>query len=280
MKKILIVGAGSYIGTSLEHYLMDYKNCEVERQYEIHTLDAVNLKPTVKHFINYEVVFYVAGIVHRKETKENVHQYYEVNRNLAIEVATLAKAAGVKQFIIMSSMAVYGVSTGYISKTTKPKPVTHYGRAKLQADRAIWKLRNDDFFVSILRPPMVYGKKCKGNYQRLRKLAIMSPVFPDVINQRSMIYIGNLCEFIKSVIDEEKCGMFFPQNYEYICTSEMVKCISDVHGKRIWLMKNWGDAIKVLPIEIVRKSLGSLIYEKTETINKYSFYESIKQTEI
>lgn len=279
MKKILIVGAGSYIGTSLEQYLMNCENCEVGRQYEVHTLDAVNLKPTEENFIDYDVVFYVAGIAHRKETKENAQQYYEVNRDLAIEVATKAKEAGVKQYILMSSMSVYGVTTGYITKTTKPKPVTHYGRSKLQADRKIWKLRDDNFSIVILRPPMVYGKGCRGNYQKIRKFVLLSPVFPDIINQRSMIYIGNLCEFIKAVVDEEKDGLFFPQNYEYVSTGKMVKCITDIHGKRIRLTRIFGIILGILPFEVIKKAFGNLTYEKVDTIKKYSFSESIKATE-
>jgi UDP-glucose 4-epimerase len=107
----------------------------------------------------------------------------------------------------------------------------------VQAENGILPLNDDSFKVVVLRPPMIYGKGSKGNYPTLVKMALKIPAFPYVKNQRSMLYIGNLCEFVKQCIDDEKRGLFFPQNAEYTNTSEMVRLIAQEHNKKIRLTK-------------------------------------------
>ena len=255
MKKILITGANSYIGTSFEKYMEQFGE-----DYSIDTVDMIGDSWKSKSFSGYDCVFHVAGIAHQKETLENAHLYYEVNRNLAIATAKKAKSEGVEQFILLSSMSVYGMETGVITKKTVPHPKSHYGKSKLQADERIVKLNCDTFRVAILRPPMVYGNGCKGNYQRLRSFALRSPIFPDYPNKRSMVYIDNLCAFIKDVIDENKYGLFFSQDSKYVNTSEMVKEIAKENGKHIRMTKLFNPFIRIAPFGIVKKVFGSLIY--------------------
>lgn len=273
VKRILIVGAGSYIGTNIEQYLASCGG------YQINTLDAVNLSARPEQFKGYDAVLLVAGIAHRKETMRNAHLYYEVNRDLADEIAKAVKQAGVLQFIILSSMSVYGMDTGHITKGTKPAPNSCYGKSKLQADEQIWNLRSDHFRVSILRPPMVYGNGCKGNYQLLRKLALVSPVFPKTDNERSMIYIGNLCSFVKDVIDFRREGIFFPQNTVYVNTASLVRKIAAANGKRVKEVKAFHHLIRMIPLKTVSKVFGSLTYEKTDTIGTFGFEDSVLRTE-
>ena len=232
MKKILITGSGSYIGEKVKEYLLDYSD-----KYIVDMKDAIGWNPQVGDFLGYDVVFNVAGIAHIKETNENRHLYYDINRDLAVKIATSAKEAGVKQFILLSTMSVYGLTEGRICKDSKVNPQNAYGKSKAEADEVISSLSDKGFRFACLRPPMVYGKGCKGNYQSLRWFSLKSPLFPWYDNKRSMIYIGNLCEFVKRCIDEEKSGLFFPQNAEYTKTSEMVKLIAKCHGKRIRLIK-------------------------------------------
>ncbi len=274
MRKILITGANSYIGDSFKEYLVRETD-----KYKVDILDTIGMIPTPELFIGYDVVFNVAGIAHRKETKENRSLYYAVNRDMVIKIAKAAKKAGVKQFILLSSMSVYGKNVGRICKTDKPRPNNAYGKSKAQADIVINKLAGDSFCFTCLRPPMVYGKGCRGNYQSLRSFALKFPIFPLFNNSRSMIYIGNLCEFIKKCIDEEKSGVFFPQNDSYVNTSEMVRQIAKCHGRKIWFTKLFNIVIRFAPIGLVKKVFGDLTYEKTDTVNKYSFIESIEATE-
>lgn len=274
MRNILIAGAGSYIGESFKDYLGQWPN-----EYKVTTLETKGLKPDKTMFEGIDSIFCVAGIAHIKETAENRHLYFDVNRDLVVKIAKVAKAAGVRQFILLSSMSVYGTETGRITKKTEPKPVTAYGQSKLEADEQIKKIADDNFIFTCLRPPMVYGKNCTGNYQALRKFALKSPFFLDYQNQRSMVYIGNLSSFVKESIDQEKGGLFFPQNAEYTRTSEMVKIIAECHGKKIRLTKNFNWTVKIVPLSIVKKVFGDLVYEKVDTVGKYGLSESIKITE-
>lgn len=275
MKKILITGANSYIGTSFEKYMAQFGD-----EYQIDTVDMIDGTWREKDFSGYDSVFHVAGIAHQKETLENAHLYYEVNRNLAVATAKKAKREGVKQFILLSSMSVYGMETGVITKQTVPNPKSHYGKSKLQADEIIEKLNCDTFKVAILRPPMVYGNGCKGNYQRLRKFALKSPIFPDYPNKRSMVYIDNLCEFVKCVIDEGEDGVFFPQNAEYVNTSEMVRTIAEENGRKLYFTKAFNPIIKIMSFGIIKKVFGSLTYKDNDVIKCFGTDELINSCAI
>ena len=274
MKRVLITGAKSYIGESVRDYLMSSLD-----SYDVQIKDTIGWNPSATDFIGYDVVFNVAGIAHIKETKDNQHLYYEINRDLVIKIAKTAKEAGVKQFILLSTMSVYGMLVGEIDKNTPTNPINAYGKSKVEADEAIKQLADDNFVFCCLRPPMVYGKGCKGNYQSLRKFALKSLLFPKIDNKRSMIYIGNLCEFVKECIDFERNGLFFPQNEEYTNTSEMVKIIAETHGKKMKLTKVFNWAIRIMPGNTVKKVFGNLVYEKVDTVCKYGLVESIKLTE-
>lgn len=273
-KHILITGADSYIGDSVKAYLEHASDL-----YCVECIRTVGLQPVPEIFRGYDVVFNVAGIAHIKETNENRSLYYEVNRDLAVSIARAAKEAGVSQLILLSSMSVYGKVTGKIRKGDVPYPDSAYGESKLSADEAVETLNSEDFKVAVIRPPMVYGRGCRGNYQTLRSFAVKSPVFPDCRNQRSMIYIGNLCEFVKRVIDREESGLFFAQNHEYVNTTEMVREVAQENGLTIWTTRLFNPFIRILPFQIVKKVFGSLTYEYTDTVSKYSFEESIVLSE-
>lgn len=280
-KHILIAGANSYIGDSVKEYL---ERCNEELSSDYYTIDVkdtLGWEPQASDFENVDVVFNVAGIAHRKETDENRHLYYEVNRDLVVKIAKAAKQAGVKQFVLLSSMSVYGRTTGRIDKSREPAPNTAYGMSKLEADEEIHVLEDGKFKVAYLRPPMVYGKNCKGNYQILRSFALKSPVFPNYKNQRSMIYIGNLAECVKRIIDTDASGLFLPQNSEYVNTAEMVRLVALDNGKKIKEVGIFNPVVKVAAetLGLVSKVFGNLTYEKVDTISKYSFAESISLTE-
>ena len=227
MKKILITGAGSYIGTSFDRYLKE----KYPDQYEVDTVDMIDGGWRKKSFSGYDSVFHVAGIAHRKETEKNAELYYKVNRDLAADCAAKAKNDGVKQFVFLSSMSVYGLNSGYIGSDTLPNPKTNYGKSKLQAEIALKKSESADFAVAVLRPPMIYGKGCRGNYNTLKKIALKSPFFPNIDNKRSMLYIENLCGFVRALIDNRDRGLFFPQNKEYVNTTRLAELICKYNGK-------------------------------------------------
>lgn len=262
MKRILITGANSYIGTSFENYI----KANFPNGYTVDTVDMIGGAWRDKSFAGYDTVFHVAGIAHQKETKENAHTYYEVNRDLAIETAKKAKAEGVGQFIFLSSMSVYGKDVGVISSDTAPAPKSNYGRSKWQAEQALSEIADDNFKLCVIRPPMVYGKGCKGNFQTIIKIVKKSPVFPRIKNERSMIYIDNLSSYVKMCIDGTLCGVHTPQNAEYVQTMDIARIIARRLDKKIYFSYVLGAGVVVFRpfLSVMQKAFGTLVYQKTE----------------
>lgn len=258
MKKILITGAGSYIGTSFANYLQQFPG-----QYETETLDMVDGSWREKSFSGFDAVYHVAGIAHIRETEDNAHLYYEVNRDLAVDTARKAKADGVCQFVFLSSMSVYGMEEGCITRDTQPNPKTNYGKSKLQAEEGLKELECESFRIAVLRPPMVYGEGCKGNYQSLVKFARLLPVFPDYQNKRSMLHIDGLCETVRRLIEEQAQGLFLPQDEAYVSTCRMVQGIARDMGRNMKLLKVLNPCVVLVKnfTTMGKKAFGDLYYE-------------------
>jgi UDP-glucose 4-epimerase len=289
MKKILITGKDSYIGTSFEKYMSQWPG-----EYIIDTLDMKDPLWKEYNFKGYDAVFHVAGIAHAdvgKVKKEDQQRYYDVNTNLTFEVASKSKSEGVKQFIFMSSMIVYsGCKEKIITRETEPKPLNFYGDSKLQAEKKLESLIEESFKVAIIRPPMIYGSGSRGNYKTLSRLAQKSPIFPKVKNKRSMLYVGNLNKFVKFLVCNEEAGVFFPQNDEYVNTSELVKAIANFHGHKIYIIPGLNILTRIMIKfpgkigNISSKVFGDYIYDKElSSYNKkhlnVSFEKSIEITE-
>ena len=294
MKKILITGAGSYIGVSVEAYLKQWP-----QQYQVDTVDMIGDAWKNCSFHGYDAVLHVAGLVHQPKTKNDPDQaerYDRINHRLAVETAGKAKAEGVRQFLFLSSASVYGLNAPVgnvvtITGDTPLNPTDNYGISKKKAEEGLQKLQDETFRVAILRPPMIYGKGCRGNYQTMAKLARKLPFFPWVENQRSMLYMENLAEFIRLLVESGKGGIFFPQNAEYTTTSQMVKAIGQVKGKKVRLWKGLSPLVMLashVPGKIgglVNKAFGSLTIDQElsrKDIDGYQIFsleESIRRTE-
>lgn len=261
MKKILITGANSYIGQSFEEYMSQHKDA-----YQVDTLDMIGNGWREAELSGYDAIFHVAGIVHQKETDENRDLYYKVNRDLVAELAQKAKAAGVAQFVFMSTMSVYGMESGVITPDTKPAPTSHYGKSKLEAEAALNALQDENFTVSILRPPMVYGKGCPGNFQMLLTLVKKSPVFPAIKNRRSMIFIDNLSAFVHLIIEKKCAGVFFPQNRVCANTTQIAKVMAKVLQRRVFFSRLAGLGVKMLIpfVGKAKKAFSNLTYQDCE----------------
>ena len=236
-----------------------------------------------KDFSSYDVVYHVAGLAHAdvgKVSDEVKVKYYAINTDLAIECCRKARNDGVHQFVFMSSAIIYGDSAPYgktkrIDKSTKPHPSNFYGDSKWKADKEVRKLTSDDFIVTVLRPPMIYGKGSKGNYPTLAKMAKRLPLFPDVGNERSMLYIENLCEFLAQVMIRGCGGVYWPQNRKYSRTSELVKMIAEISGHNIIVSKvfNWAVGLaSCIPgkiSDLANKAFGNLSYD--QSMSQYDF---------
>lgn len=236
MKRVLITGANSFVGTNVEKWLMKDPG-----NFQVDIVDTMNDIWKQADFSKYDVVFHVAGIAHVNPKPEMASLYYRVNRDLTIEIAKWAKEHGVQQFIFMSSKIVYHASKSLkgdvVTPETKPNPNDFYGDSKLQAENGLHELESGTFKVAALRPCMIYGSGSKGNFLRLGWLATKTPVFPNWHCKRSMLYIDNFAEFVKQVIARELEGTFYPQNKEYADTVEIVRFFAKKYNKRIWISR-------------------------------------------
>ena len=289
MKRVLITGAGSYVGSSVQDYLEQFPD-----KYSVSVVDMIDGSWEKADFSLYDTVYHVAGLAHSdvgNVTDEVKAKYYAVNTDLAIETAKKAKAEGVKQFIFMSSVIVYGESAPIgekkvITKDTACSPANYYGDSKVQAENGILPLADDQFKVVILRCPMIYGKGSKGNFTKLEKIAKKLRVFPKIKNERSMLYIGNLVEFVRLMIENEESGIFWPCNKEWSNTSELVKLIASCYGKKTALVPGFGLMLRLMShiTGYIDKSFGNLTYEEhlgdyKEEYRIYTLAQSIKETE-
>lgn len=270
MKKILITGAGSYIGTKVQHWLEQSPD-----MFEVEAIDTIDNHWKQADFSKYDVVYNVAGIAHVKAAKGEGPLYYAINKDMVIEIAKAAKAAGVKQFIHMSSMIVYKevktLEGKQIHKDTQPAPNGFYGDSKLQGELGIQALADDSFKVCVMRPPMIYGPGCRGNFPRLVWLATKTPIFPAWHNKRSMLYIDNLCEFVKQLIINEVDGIVYPQNAEYADTVEIIRYYAKANGKNVWITKLFNPLIWMLGDHV--RALGKMFSNSTYDMemSKYPF---------
>lgn len=256
---VLIGGKGSYIGTTVRDFLLK------DPRYSVMELDMLDPAWRDFDFSSYDVVYQVAGIAHQKETIENAHLYYEVNRDLAVEVAEKAKAAGVKRFIYMSSMSVYGLeqSDELISLSTPTNPTTNYGWSKLQAEQKLRELEDENFSISFLRPPMVYGEGAPGNLEKLFKAVRKVHVFPTIRNERSSISVDNLADGVKKIIECGYCGVVILQDNKYRCTTDIVRDEMAKEGVKVKFTTAFNPVIRAMigKVDVATKAFGDLKYE-------------------
>lgn len=291
MTKVLITGAGSYVGESVRKYILNSSN-----DFQIDAVDTMGTSTgsgQAKYWKNvdlsqYDVVFHVAGIAHVNADPKMEPLYYKVNRDLTIEVAKYAKEAGVKQFIFMSSQIVFHESQSLkgevLTAETKENPNGFYGDSKLQAELGIKPLEDANFKVCILRPCMIYGPNAKGNFPRLAKLATKVPVFPEWHNKRSMLYIDNLAEFVKQTIERQLSGTFYPQNREQADTVEIIRFFAKEAGHKVWITRLFNPCVWLgsFVLQPINKMFATYYYDPG--MSKYdfdyqlvSFEESLKR---
>jgi len=282
MKRILIAGANSYLGEQIASWL----NVLPER-FQTHTLDTRDPAWPQFDFSGYDAVVLVAGIAHQKETPESAALYQAVNHRLAVDIAARAKAAGVLQFVFLSTMSVYGLTVGQIQGNTPPAPNTFYGQSKLAAEQDLALLADERFHVAVLRPPMIYGRGCKGNYPRLSALIQKLPAFPSVPNERSMLYIDCLCLFMARLLESGEGGLYFPQNQAFVSTDALARQIALAHGKHLWQPHGLGWMLSRLARRggAIGKVFGSLTYNQSmsEAFRQDAqptFEETIRATEV
>ena len=270
---ILITGENGYLSNNIKDEL-------IGRGYNAKNISVKNGIDNI-NFDNCSVIIHCAAIVHKREKSIGFELYNKVNYELTVKLAEKARCEGVKRFVFISSMSVYGSTSGKIDKDTETIPKSYYGITKLKAEKELLKMSDENFIVDIIRPPMVYGKGCPGNYISLSKLAKTAPIFPRVENKRSMIYIKNLTYFIYQLLMNENGGIYMPQDYEYVNTSDMVDCIAKCNGRKMVFCTFMGKLVQNINISIFKKVFGSLYYDESiaDRVKYIDFDTAIKETE-
>lgn len=264
MYRILIIGKNSYVGNSFATYI----NERYSDEFIIDKISSRNHEWKNHDFGKYNTVFNVSGLCHADARQGSNEDYININGRLPVEIALKAKEEGVAQFVQMSSMIVYGNMSKLgeqklIKKDTVPESEGIYGESKLMAEKGLKELADDDFRVAIMRPPLIYGENAGDNFMRLAKFALKSPLFPNIDNSQSMIYIDNFCELVRLVIVNGDSGIFCPQDKKYINTSRLVNDIAISAGKRIKLVKCFNPILKIASkkVNFINKAFGNLTYD-------------------
>lgn len=286
MKKILITGAQSYIGCSLEAWI----NQNYRDRFTVEELDLRSSKWENWDFSDVDVVIHLAAIVHVNEKNTPIEDYDSVNHKLAVRVAEKAKASGVSHFIFFSTKGVYTPNTPFIDESTIPVPHKKYGISKLAAENDLIVMQSEVFKVSILRPPTVYGEGAKGNFPKLYELSKKIHVFPNIDNNRSMIYIWNLCEFLCLLIENPLDNVIlFPQNKEYCGTLKIITSLWNIRNEKYRLSNFLAWIVRVLmrmpKFSKLRTAFCNSVYDRMLSdyyqyeYCVYSFEDSIKRIE-
>lgn len=287
VKKVMLVGIGGYIGGKFTDYIN--KNYP---DWQIDAVDSMNRKWADADFHGYDAVYNVSGLAHANARHGSEKLYYEVNGQLPIDVATKAKAEGVPMFVQMSSQIVYGDMSGLgedkvITAEIVPSEPTVYGKSKMMAERGLVALVDNSFQVALVRPPLIYSEFARDNFPRLVNFAKKMPVFPKLKNRQSMVYVDNLCELVKLIIEHNQGGVYYPQQECYIETSKIVADIAEAIGNKMWQTRLFNPALRFLSkmpmFDFIHKAFGSIVYDMKMSNHfdgKYrvvSYEESIKR---
>jgi nucleoside-diphosphate-sugar epimerase len=278
MKKLLMTGSSGFVGN---YFINKYKN-----KYEIETFSFLenNLEQLVLN--NVGTIFHLSALVHQigGASKE---EYERVNVTQTLQLAKKAKNSGVKYFVFMSTVKVYGeeTDTSYMEESDC-SPKDEYGKSKFKAERLLKELEDDTFKVSIIRTPIVYGFGVKANIKDLVKLVQKVPILPfgKINNRRSMVYVGNLCHLVDTVIQQQCSGIYLASDDQPLSTTHLIQLIANALGKKVYLLciPFFESLLKLLKPSFHKRLYGSLEVDNSQTKqqlnlkNPYSVEDGIK----
>ena len=261
--RLLLTGATGFIGSSF--YSSYHNKFEVEAFSFQKDLDTLAI-----HHI--DTIVHLSALVHQMDGASE-EAYNEVNVIKTLALAKKAKEAGVKQFIFMSSVKVYGEEsdTPY-SEITPCHPKDPYGESKLEAENGLFALQDDTFKISIIRTPVVYGEGVKANILKLIGLTDKYTYLPfgGITNRRSMVYVGNLTHLISEVIIQRKVGIFVASDNQPISTTELIILIAKALGKKEVLFSSFllKQLLKFLKPALYQRLYKNLFIDNTSTQTK------------
>lgn len=239
--KILIIGSDSFIAKNFikqikDKFVKGISHKEISFPNEVILSDFNQIEQL--HFNEIDIVFNFAAIVHRPDIKNEII-YEQINNQLAVLNAKKAKEAGVKLFIQMSTIAVYGNKPA-VTIGSEYNPQNPYGLSKLNADLALLEMQDDSFKVAIVRPPMVYGGgKAPGNMMRLIKLVDKGfPLpFKRIDNKRDFINVNHLIQYLAVIAEKKLNGVYLISDHEPVSTEYLLLTIARYLDKRVQLFR-------------------------------------------
>lgn len=278
MKKLLITGSNGFVGS---YFIKKYKD-----KYDIKTFSFLKDDINSLDCSDIDVVFHLSALVHQMGGA-SCEEYERVNVTQTLELAKKAKESGVKHFIFMSTVKVYGEETDSVyTEDTICNPEDDYGKSKLKAELELQKLEDKSFKVSIVRTPIVYGYGVKANIKSLVNLVKKVSILPfgKIENKRSMVYIGNLCHLVDVVIEQQKSGIFLASDDEPLSTSKLIEEIAKNLNKKIYLLKIpfFESLLKFVKPSFHKRLYGSLevdnniTKERLNLKNPYSVEDGIR----
>jgi UDP-glucose 4-epimerase len=265
--RVLLTGANGFVGS---YFLSKYT-----RKYEIKRFSFFKEDIKALHVSDIDVVIHLSALVHQMGVMPSEAEYERVNVIQALDLAQRAKNAGVGQFIFMSTVKVYGEETEEIyTETFTCKPQDEYGKSKLKAENELKKLEDENFCVTIIRTPIVYGFGVRANIKNLVTLVQKVPLLPfgNIKNKRSMVYVGNLCHLIDELIKQKQSGIFLASDDEPLSTSQLIELIAKNLNKKIFLVTIplFKTFLKLLKPSFYKRLYGSLEVNNSETKQKLS----------
>lgn len=268
--KILIIGKNSYIGDHIDEWLTKYG-------HEVEQLDVLAEDWKAYDYSSYDAIVHVAGIVHRPDCKD-WNLYKSVNTDMPIAIAKRYKSLramnGLKSlYIYFSTMGVYDAGKKLAPSVVDEKtPIikegnSMYGKSKAMAEDGLAELQDGTFNVAFVRPPSVYGKGCKGGYiTGFTKIARLLPIIPRAYENacQSFIYIDNLSECVRLIIENQLSGVFCPQDDETPNANRLLEVICKGIGKKYRSSCVLGFCLRMISlIPLVKKAYGGIEYSRS-----------------
>jgi len=272
-KAIFLTGSSGFVG---QHFIKDYGN-----EYQI-TVAKVRLKNVATLTLNgVDTVLHLGALVHQMRPVPE-DEYFKSNFELTKKLADKAIQFGIKHFIYLSTAHVYGEYGNLVDhsttlqETTPCTPKDAYGKSKLLAENHLLGLASEDFKVSIIRPPMVYGGGAKGNLISLVRLIKIFPFLPFKYskNKRSIIYVKNLTALIHKVIQERAGGLFLATDSRSVSIQDLSVYIARALGKKVFLFRLPNSIFKILckiKPNIMTRLYGTLALDPSKTYKKLQF---------
>jgi nucleoside-diphosphate-sugar epimerase len=285
--KVAITGATGFVGAHLMEYL---KNRGIEiipfsrstnffKDVQCIMTNYSDSRIIQMHLQDVDVVVHLAGLAHQLDDKVGINEYIKANVDSTFVLAKASLEAQVKRFIYISSIAVNGGDTDRrkpFSEDDFPMPVTFYGQSKLIAEDRItniFKGSSTDFVI--LRPPLIYGTECPGNFKKLLILSSYMRILPfgAISCQKSMISIQNFIDAIfHSMHSPESANqIFIVSDSETLPMNKLIDILmAEFHGPNAINMPISPDILSILA-KMVGKQKQWLKFTSTLEVNSDKF---------